>query len=63
MSEPTSQPPSAPPVDGERGVTALEYALLGVLVAIALIVGATTLGVNLNASYNSIAEHVDAADD
>jgi pilus assembly protein Flp/PilA len=63
MEAPESQPPSASVADGERGITALEYALLGVLVAIALIVGATSLGVNLNASYNSIAEHVDAADD
>ena len=39
----------------EAGITAIEYALLGVLVALAIIVGATSLGTQLNAAYEAVA--------
>jgi pilus assembly protein Flp/PilA len=36
----------------EDGVTSIEYALIAMLVALAIIVGATALGVNLGALYS-----------
>jgi len=42
----------------DEGVTAIEYALLAVLIAVALIVGASALGTNINSRFNSIAEQV-----
>jgi pilus assembly protein Flp/PilA len=39
----------------EDGVTATEYALIAVLVAIALIGGATLLGTNINARFDQVA--------
>ena len=42
----------------EAGVTAVEYGLIASLVALAIIVGATALGVNLNALFNYIAGKV-----
>lgn len=39
----------------EHGVTAIEYSLVALLVALAIIVGATVLGVNLGAWYEYIA--------
>jgi len=41
-------------ITSERGVTAIEYGLIASLVALAIIVGATLLGVNLNALFNYI---------
>jgi pilus assembly protein Flp/PilA len=41
-----------------RGVTALEYGLIASLVAVVLIAGATTLGKNLNSTFNSIAGNI-----
>jgi len=41
-------------IKSERGVTAIEYGLLASLVALAIIVGATLLGNNLNAMFNYI---------
>jgi pilus assembly protein Flp/PilA len=38
----------------EDGVTAIEYGLLAALIAIAIITGATLIGTNLNAMFNSI---------
>lgn len=38
----------------ERGVTSVEYSLVALLVALAIIVGATALGVNLGALYSYI---------
>jgi pilus assembly protein Flp/PilA len=43
----------------DEGVTAIEYALLAVLIALALIVGAGALGTNLNNSFSNIGTHVD----
>jgi pilus assembly protein Flp/PilA len=41
-------------IDSERGVTAIEYGLIAALVAIAIIVGITLVGTNLNALFNYI---------
>lgn len=45
-------------IKSERGVTAIEYGLIASLVALAIIVGATALGVNLNAIFNYMATKV-----
>lgn len=45
-------------IKSERGVTAIEYGLLASLIALAIIVGATLLGTNLNALFNYIAGQV-----
>ena len=45
-------------IESERGVTAIEYGLIASLVALAIIVGATLLGTNLNALFNFIAGKV-----
>lgn len=42
-------------IDKERGVTVIEYALIASLIALAIIVGATLLGINLNALFSYIA--------
>jgi pilus assembly protein Flp/PilA len=44
----------------EEGADATEYALLAALIAVALIVGATTLGGKINGLFNGIAGKVNA---
>lgn len=44
-----------------RGVTALEYGLIAMLVALALIGGATTLGTRLSTYYSDLAHSVTTA--
>lgn len=39
----------------EEGVTAIEYGLIAALIALAIIGGATLVGTNLNALFNSVA--------
>jgi pilus assembly protein Flp/PilA len=39
----------------EEGVTAIEYGLIAALIAVAIIVGATAVGTNLNQLFNDIA--------
>lgn len=39
----------------ESGAASIEYVLIGSLIAIAIIGGATLLGTNLNAKYNAVA--------
>jgi pilus assembly protein Flp/PilA len=39
----------------ESGVTAIEYGLIATLIGVAIIVGAGTLGTNLDATFQSIA--------
>ena len=39
----------------ESGATAVEYALLAALIAVAIIGGATLLGTNINSKFNDIA--------
>ena len=42
----------------EEGISALEYALIAVLVALAIIVGARLLGTNMNQTFTTAAEAV-----
>lgn len=48
-------------IESERGVTAIEYGLIASLVALAIIIGITALGVNLNALFTDIATKVKPA--
>jgi len=41
-------------IESERGVTAIEYGLIASLVALAIIVGVTALGVDLGALFSYI---------
>lgn len=45
-------------IRSEKGVTAVEYGLIAGLVAVAIIVGITLLGTNLNTLFNYIAGKV-----
>jgi pilus assembly protein Flp/PilA len=47
-------------IQEEDGVTAIEYGLIAALVAVAIIVGATTLGTNLNDIFQRIANCISA---
>lgn len=42
----------------ERGITAIEYALLAALIAIAIIGGATLLGTTLDEFFSAIADKI-----
>lgn len=42
----------------EEGVTAIEYGLIAALIAVAIIVGVTAVGGNLNTLFNTIAGHL-----
>lgn len=42
----------------ESGATAIEYALLASLIAVAIITGATTLGGKLNNVFNNLAGNI-----
>jgi pilus assembly protein Flp/PilA len=45
-------------IESERGVTAIEYGLIAALVALAIIVGITLLGTQLNTLFSYIAGKV-----
>ncbi|MEW6440383.1 MAG: Flp family type IVb pilin [bacterium] len=45
----------------EEGVTAIEYGLIAVLIALAIIAGVTLVGTNLNATFNRVATHLPGA--
>ena len=45
---------AAPVARDERGVTAMEYALIGVLVGIAIMGGATVFSTSLNAKFGLV---------
>ena len=45
---------AAPVARDERGVTAMEYALIGVLVGVAIIGGVTVFGTSLNGKFNLV---------
>jgi pilus assembly protein Flp/PilA len=47
-------------IDSERGVTAIEYGLIASLVAVAIIVGITLVGTNLNGLFNYVGGKVAA---
>ncbi len=42
----------------ESGATAIEYGLIASLIAVAIITAATTLGNNISATFNSIADEI-----
>ncbi len=42
----------------ETGATAIEYGLIGALVAVAIILGAAALGTNLNTMFQSVADQI-----
>lgn len=45
----------------ESGVTSIEYALIGSLIAVAIVTTVTTLGLNLSDLYRMVAGKVQAA--
>ncbi len=45
----------------ESGATAIEYGLIAALIAVAIIVGATSVGTALNSKFDNIASRVNAA--
>jgi pilus assembly protein Flp/PilA len=47
-------------VKDESGATAIEYALIAILISTVIIVGATALGTQLNATYQSISDKIPA---
>ena len=50
-------------VKDESGATAIEYGLIACLIAVAIIVGARTLGGTLNDTFLNIESAVNAAND
>jgi pilus assembly protein Flp/PilA len=44
----------------QSGATAIEYGLIAALVAVAIIVGLTTLGTNLNGTFTNVAGNLSA---
>jgi pilus assembly protein Flp/PilA len=54
--------PRVKPVkSAQRGVTSIEYALIGALIAVAIVGAASTLGQSVDALYASVAEKVACA--
>ena len=55
----------APPLSNlwrdETGATAIEYALVAALISVAVIAGASALGVNIGAVFDSISATITAA--
>jgi pilus assembly protein Flp/PilA len=47
-------------LDSERGVTAIEYALVAALIAISIIAGATLIGTHLSGIFSYIAPKLTA---
>ena len=45
-------------VQDESGVTSIEYALIGALIAVAIVVGVTQLGISVKALYEFVASEV-----
>jgi len=45
----------------ESGATAIEYGLIAALISVALITGATSLGTNLNATFDSLSTEMSGA--
>lgn len=44
--------------DDDSGVTSIEYALIGVLIAVVIVGAVTTVGVELNAAFSYVASCV-----
>lgn len=45
-------------LNDESGATAIEYGLIASLIAVAIITAATTLGTNISATFNSVADNI-----
>ena len=45
----------------ESGATAIEYGLIAALIAVVIIAGATTIGTQLGAKFNSISSNISTA--
>ncbi len=45
----------------DSGATAIEYALIAALIAIAIIAGASAIGESLNARFKGVADELDKA--
>ena len=45
----------------ESGATAIEYGLIAALIAVAMIVGATSVGKSINTKFNTVATKINAA--
>ena len=45
----------------ESGATAIEYGLIAALIAVAMIVGATSVGTAINAKFANVAARINAA--
>lgn len=41
-------------LNNEQGVTAIEYAIMGLLIVVVIVAAVTTLGVNVSALYSAI---------
>ena len=48
-------------VKDETGATAIEYGLIAALIAVAIIVGATSVGTKLNSKFNMISTKISGA--
>ena len=48
-------------VNDDSGATAIEYGLIAALIALAIVVGATALGTQLNAQFDYIADTLEEA--
>lgn len=48
-------------VNDESGATAIEYGLIAALIAVGIIVAATTLGTSLSGLFNSISTRLNTA--
>jgi pilus assembly protein Flp/PilA len=42
----------------ERGVTAIEYGLIAALIAVAIIIGVTSVGTNVNDTFENVASQM-----
>ena len=47
-------------INDESGVTAIEYALIAALIAVAIIAGATLLGTKINDVFTNVAGKINA---
>jgi pilus assembly protein Flp/PilA len=45
-------------LEDERGATAIEYALIAVLISVAIIAGATVIGSRLNSTFSGVASNL-----
>jgi pilus assembly protein Flp/PilA len=45
-------------LDNRRAVTAIEYALIASLVAVAVVTGAKAIGVDLATTFNNVSTHL-----